>query len=155
EGENVTANVMTIAQVPRRLAGSGVPHRIEVRGEIYLRHEDFEKLNAAQAAAADKVFANPRNAAAGSLRQLDASITARRPLGFFAYVWAVSTPPPPAATQWQAYDVFRRWGLPLNPLMRLCKDEEELLRFHREMAEERASLGYDIDGVVYKVDRLD
>jgi len=155
EGENVTANVMTIAQVPRRLAGSGVPVRIEVRGEIYLRHADFEKLNALQAAAGDKVFANPRNAAAGSLRQLDASITARRPLRFFTYGWGVSTPSPPAATQWQAYDVFRRWGLPLNPLMRLCKDEEEILRFHRDMAQERASLGYDIDGVVYKVDRLD
>ena len=155
EGENVTANVMTMQQVPRRLAGRGVPELIEVRGEIYLRHADFETLNAAQAAAGDKVFANPRNAAAGSLRQLDASITARRPLRFFTYGWGVSTPSPPASTQWEAYDVFRRWGLPLNPLMRLCGDEQEILRFHREMAEGRASLGYDIDGVVYKVNRLD
>jgi len=155
EGENVTANVTTMQQVPRRLAGRGVPELIEVRGEIYLRHADFEKLNAAQAAAGDKVFANPRNAAAGSLRQLDASITARRPLRFFTYGWGVSEPSPPASTQWEAYDVFRRWGLPLNPLMRLCRDEQEILRFHREMAEGRASLGYDIDGVVYKVNRLD
>ena len=155
EGENVTANVSTMQQVPRHLAGRGVPELIEVRGEIYLRHADFEKLNAAQAAAGDKVFANPRNAAAGSLRQLDASITARRPLRFFTYGWGVSEPSPPASTQWEAYDVFRRWGLPLNPLMRLCRDEEEVLRFHREMAEGRASLGYDIDGVVYKVNRLD
>jgi len=155
EGENVTANVSTMQQVPRHLAGRGVPELIEVRGEIYLRHADFEKLNAAQAAAGDKVFANPRNAAAGSLRQLDASITARRPLRFFTYGWGVSEPSPPASTQWEAYDVFRRWGLPLNPLMRLCRDEQEILRFHREMAEGRASLGYDIDGVVYKVNRLD
>jgi DNA ligase (NAD+) len=155
EGEKVTANVMTIAQVPRRLTGKGVPELIEVRGEIYLRHDDFARLNAEQAAAGQKVFANPRNAAAGSLRQLDASITARRPLRFFAYGWGLSRPSPPADTQWQAYEMFKSWRLPLNPLMRLCESEEEVLAFHREMAENRATLGYDIDGVVYKVNRLD
>jgi DNA ligase (NAD+) len=155
EGENVTPNVMTVRQVPRRLAGKGVPERIEVRGEIYLAHGDFEKLNAEQAAAGGKIFANPRNAAAGSLRQLDASITARRPLRFFAYGWGLSQPSPPADTQWSAYEMFRRWGLPLNPLMRLCQGERETIAFHREMEAERASLGYDIDGVVYKVNRLD
>jgi len=155
EGENVTANVLTMRQVPRRLAGRGVPELIEVRGEIYLRHDDFEKLNAEQAAAGQKVFANPRNAAAGSLRQLDASITARRPLRFFTYGWGASTPSPPAETQWEAYEMFGRWGLPLNPLMRLCRGEQEVIAFHRKMEEERASLGYDIDGVVYKVNRLD
>ncbi len=155
EGENVTANVMTIAQVPRRLTGKGVPELIEVRGEIYLRHDDFEKLNAEQAASGQKVFANPRNAAAGSLRQLDASITARRPLRFFTYGWGLSRPSPPADTQWEVYEMFKRWRLPLNPLMRLCKSEAEVLAFHREMAENRATLGYDIDGVVYKVNRLD
>jgi len=155
EGENVTSNVLTMQQIPRRLAGKGVPELIEVRGEIYLRHDDFERLNAEQAAAGQKVFANPRNAAAGSLRQLDASITARRPLRFFAYAWGLSRPPPPAETQSAVYKVFGRWGLPLNPLMQVCETVEEVLAFHRKMEADRASLGYDIDGVVYKVNRLD
>jgi DNA ligase (NAD+) len=154
EGENVTPNVMTIGQVPRRLSGRSVPDLIEVRGEIYLRHDEFEKLNAEQAAAGAKVFANPRNAAAGSLRQLDPTITARRPLRFFAYAWGAASTVP-ADTQFGVYESFGKWGLPLNPLMRLCETTEEVLAFHREMAEQRASLGYDIDGVVYKVNRLD
>ena len=154
EGENVTANVMTIKQVPRRLAGRGVPDRIEVRGEIYLAHADFEKLNAEQAAAGAKIFANPRNAAAGSLRQLDASITARRPLRFFGYAWGAATSLP-ADTQWGVYEAFKRWGVPVNPLMRLCASVEEILAFYREIGASRAELGYDIDGVVYKVNRLD
>src|SRR5262245_50023364 len=154
EGENVSPNVMTVKQVPRRLAGKGIPDLIEVRGEIYLRHDDFEKLNAEQAAAGAKVFANPRNAAAGSLRQLDSSITARRPLRFFAYGWGAASALP-AEEQSGVYKSFGKWGLPLNPLMRLCQTTEEVLAFHREMAEQRASLGYDIDGVVYKVNRLD
>lgn len=154
EGENVTANVMTMRQVPRRLGGRGVPELIEVRGEIYLRHDEFEKLNAEQAAAGAKVFANPRNAAAGSLRQLDSSITARRPLRFFAYGWGAASTLP-AQTQSAVYKGFKQWGLPLNPLMRVCETTEEVLAFHREMAAQRASLGYDIDGVVYKVNRLD
>ena len=133
EGENVTANVMTMQQVPRRLTGKGVPELIEVRGEIYLRHDEFEKLNAEQAAAGEKVFANPRNAAAGSLRQLDASVTARRPLRFFAYAWGAASTLP-ADTQSGVYESFGRWGLPLNPLMRLCESTEEVLAFHREMA---------------------
>jgi DNA ligase (NAD+) len=154
EGENVTPNVMTIGQVPRRLSGRSVPDLIEVRGEIYLRHDEFEKLNAEQAAAGAKVFANPRNAAAGSLRQLDSTITARRPLRFFAYAWGAASTVP-ADTQFGVYESFGKWGLPLNPLMRLCETTEDVLAFHREMAEQRASLGYDIDGVVYKVNRLD
>ena len=154
EGENVTANVTTMKQVPRRLAGRGAPDLIEVRGEIYLRHDEFEKLNAEQAAAGGKVFANPRNAAAGSLRQLDASITARRPLRFFAYAWGAASTLP-AQTQSGVYKSFEQWGLPLNPLMRVCETTEEVLAFHREMAAGRAALGYDIDGVVYKVNRLD
>ena len=155
EGENVTPNVMTMKQIPRRLAGKGVPDLVEVRGEIYLAHADFEQLNAEQAAAGAKVFANPRNAAAGSLRQLDASITARRPLRFFAYGWGLSRPSPPAETQSGVYESFAHWGLPLNPLMRVCETTEAVLAFHREMEESRAALGYDIDGVVYKVNRLD
>jgi DNA ligase (NAD+) len=154
EGENVTANVMTIRQIPHRLRGQGVPERIEVRGEIYLPHADFKALNAEQAAAGGKVFANPRNAAAGSLRQLDPSITARRPLRFFAYGWGAATALP-AKTQSAVVEAFGRWGLPVNPLMEVCIGVEDMLAFYRRMAEERAGLGYDIDGVVYKVNRLD
>jgi DNA ligase (NAD+) len=154
EGENVTANVMTIRQIPHALRGKGVPELIEVRGEIYLSHADFQTLNSEQAKAGAKIFANPRNAAAGSLRQLDASITARRPLRFFAYAWgAVSSLP--ADTQSGVYASFAKWGLPLNPLMRVCETTEQILAFYREMGEGRATLGYDIDGVVYKVNRLD
>ena len=125
-----------------------------MRGEIYLAHADFEKLNAEQAASGGKVFANPRNAAAGSLRQLDPSITARRPLRFFAYAWGAASALP-AETQSGAIEAFKRWGLPINPLLRVCDSLEEMLAFYREIGEKRASLGYDIDGVVYKVNRLD
>ena len=121
EGENVTANVMTIKQIPRTLKGKDVPDLIEARGEIYLAHADFEKLNAEQAEAGAKIFANPRNAAAGSLRQLDASITARRPLRFFCYGWGAASSLP-AETQHGVYQAFGRWGLPLNPLLRVVRD---------------------------------
>jgi DNA ligase (NAD+) len=153
-GENVTANVKTIAALPHRLKGKGVPEVIDVRGEIYLSHADFRRLNAAQAEAGDKVFANPRNAAAGSLRQLDAGITARRPLKFFAYAWgAISRMP--SQTQSGVIDAYEAWGLPVNPLREVCANAEDMLAFYRRMADKRAKLGYDIDGVVYKVDRLD
>ncbi len=145
---------MTIKQIPHRLAGRGVPDRIEIRGEIYLPHADFKALNAEQAAAGGKVFANPRNAAAGSLRQLDSSITARRPLRFFAYAWGMASALP-AKTQSGVVEAFARWGLPTNPLMRVCKSVEEVLAYYREIGEKRATLGYDIDGVVYKVNSLD
>ena len=154
EGENVTANVMTIAAIPHKLKGRDVPASIDVRGEIYLGHADFAKLNAAQAKAGGKIFANPRNAAAGSLRQLDATITASRPLGFFAYAWG-HTAQQPSATQSGVIAAYNRWGLPTNPLMRLCESTDAMLAFYREMGSRRAGLGYDIDGVVYKVDRLD
>jgi DNA ligase (NAD+) len=154
EGENVTANVRTIKEIPHRLAGKGVPGRIEIRGEIYLGHEDFRRLNAEQAAAGEKVFANPRNAAAGSLRQLDASVTARRPLRFFAYTWGEASSLP-AETQHGVIAAYRDWGLPTNPLMRVCRSPDELIDYYREIGAKRAALGYDIDGVVYKVDRLD
>jgi DNA ligase (NAD+) len=154
EGENVTANVKTIGQVPQRLGGRNVPDRIEVRGEIYLAHADFKVLNAEQEASGGKVFANPRNAAAGSLRQLDPSITARRPLRFFAYAWGAASALP-AETQSGVIEAFRRWGLPTNPLMRICDSLDEVLAYYREIGEKRATLGYDIDGVVYKVNRLD
>jgi len=154
EGENVTANVKTIRQIPHRLSGRDVPDRIEVRGEIYLPHADFKALNAEQAAAGGKVFANPRNAAAGSLRQLDPAITARRPLRFFAYGWGAATALP-GKTQSAVVDAVRHWGLPTNPLLRICAGVEDMLAFHREIAAARTTLGYDIDGVVYKVNRLD
>ena len=154
EGENVTANVKTISEIPHALKGKDVPDIIEVRGEIYLGHKDFAKLNAAQAAAGDKVFANPRNAAAGSLRQLDASITAKRPLRFFAYAWGAASKFP-TDTQAGIITAFKRWGLPVNPLTRVTTKSDELIEFYREIERKRSSLGYDIDGVVYKVNRLD
>ncbi|WP_421694720.1 NAD-dependent DNA ligase LigA [Aestuariivirga sp.] len=153
EGENVTANVMTIADVPKRLHGKA-PELIEIRGEIYMSHKDFAALNARQAEAGEKIFANPRNAAAGSLRQLDSSITAARPLRFFAYAWG-EAPELPAKTQMGVIEAFASWGLPTNPLMKLCHTVEELLAQYRLIESQRAELGYDIDGVVYKVNRLD
>jgi DNA ligase (NAD+) len=154
EGENVTANVRTIAEIPHRLIGRDVPDTIDVRGEIYMRPDDFQKLNAAQAAAGAKVFANPRNFAAGSLRQLDPKVTASRPLRFFAYTWGEAASLP-ADTQMGMAQAFKRWGLPVNPRMRRARSADELIAYYREIGRERASLGYDIDGVVYKVDRLD
>ncbi len=154
EGENVTANVKTIKEIPHKLKGKDVPDVIAVRGEIYLSHADFARMNEAQAAAGDKIFANPRNAAAGSLRQLDVSITAKRPLRFFAYAWGEASEVP-GKTQADVVAAYKRWGMPTNPLMRTCAGADEVLQFYRDMQERRATLGYDIDGVVYKVNRLD
>ena len=154
EGEDVTTNIRTIQEIPHQLKGAGVPDVIEVRGEIYLGTEDFRRLNAAQAEAGGKVFANPRNAAAGSLRQLDASITAKRPLRFFAYTWGAASALP-AKTQFDVVHAFAKWGLPVNPRMERCATVEALVAFYEGISVDRARLGYDIDGVVYKVDRLD
>ena len=151
EGEDVTANVRTIDAIPNRLAGA--PRIFEARGEVYMRHADFRALNARQAEAGKPVFANPRNAAAGSLRQLDSRITASRPLKFFAYAWG-EVGEPFAATQFGAIEAMGRFGLPTNPLTRLCRSAAELLAHYRAIEAERANLGYDIDGVVYKVDDL-
>jgi len=153
EGENVTANVQTIADVPEKLTGKA-PAVLEVRGEIYMSHKDFAKLNEKQSQDGEKTFANPRNAAAGSLRQLDSSITASRPLRFFAYAWG-EAPELPGDTQWDVVMGFKKLGFPVNPLMKLCRSSEELLAHYRSIEERRADLGYDIDGVVYKVNRLD
>ena len=119
-----------------------------------MSHKDFAALNEKQSEAGEKIFANPRNAAAGSLRQLDSSITASRPLKFFAYAWG-EAPELPAETQMGVIEAFARWGLPTNPLMKLCRSVEELLAHYRLIESQRAELGYDIDGVVYKVNRLD
>ena len=152
EGEDVTANVRTIAQVPQRLKGTA-PDVLEIRGEIYMSHADFAALNARQLAAGKPLFANPRNAAAGSLRQLDASVTATRPLHFFAYAWGEASALP-ATTQGGMIAAFRAMGLPTNSLMALCDSPEKMLATYRAIEAQRASLGYDIDGVVYKVDDL-
>jgi DNA ligase (NAD+) len=154
EGENVTRNVETIRDIPRKVSGNDFPDIFEVRGEIYMSHKDFAQLNQTQVQANAKVFANPRNAAAGSLRQLDASITAARPLRFFAYAWG-QVDRLPADTQRGVLDAIDRWGFPVNPLTTLCTSVDELLAHYRSIEEQRASLGYDIDGVVYKVNRLD
>lgn len=153
EGEDVTANVLTVSGIPHRLAGGGIPDLIEVRGEIYMRHEDFAALNRRQEEAGRPLFANPRNAAAGSLRQLDSSITASRPLAFFAYAWGEASALP-GDTQFGVIAGFGRWGLPINPLMKLCHSVDELIAHYRAIEAQRATLGYDIDGVVYKVDSL-
>ncbi|WP_454918938.1 NAD-dependent DNA ligase LigA [Xanthobacter sediminis] len=154
EGEDVTANVRTIAEIPNEIVGADVPEVIDVRGEVYMAVADFEALNARQAAAGEKVFANPRNAAAGSLRQLDPSVTAARPLKFFAYAWGEATTLP-ADTQYGMVQAFARWGFPTNPLTVVVKSAAELVAHYHGIEERRATLGYDIDGVVYKVDRLD
>ena len=154
EGEDVTANVRTIADVPPHLFGESWPEVLEVRGEIYMPKAAFLRLNEAQAASGDKVFANPRNAAAGSLRQLDPTVTAKRPLRFFAYAWG-EVSALPADTQWGMLQALKGYGFPVNPLIRRCETLAEILAFYRQIEADRASLDYDIDGVVYKVDRLD
>ncbi len=153
EGEDVTANVRTIRGVPHRLAGDGWPQVLEVRGEVYLSHADFAAMNAAQVAAGLPAYANPRNAAAGSLRQIDPTVTAQRPLALFAYAWG-EVSAPFAATQTAAVAAFAAWGLPTNPDMRLCADVAGMLAWYRDLGARRAELGYDIDGVVYKADDL-
>ena len=155
EGEDVTANARTIDEIPERLHGSDVPDILEVRGEVYMRHADFEELNARQEAAGKPVFANPRNSAAGSLRQLDPAVTAARPLKFFAYAWGEISGEIPKPTQFAMVEWFGALGFSVNPLTQRCLSLEELLAVYHGIEEKRASLGYDIDGVVYKVDRLD
>jgi DNA ligase (NAD+) len=153
-GEDVTANVRTIKDVPHKLKGRKIPAACEMRGEVYMLKKDFLALNKKQAEADDTVFANPRNSAAGSLRQKDVSITASRPLKFFAYTWGEMSEYP-ADTQHGMLKWMETAGFTVNPLVTLCKSVDDVLKFYRKIGEERASLGYDIDGVVYKVDRLD
>ncbi len=153
-GENITANLRTLRDIPQKLTGKDVPLIVEVRGEVYISHADFAALNARQMAAGKPAFMNPRNAAAGSLRQLDPAITKQRPLRFFAYAWGEISVFP-AATQMRMINCFKQWGFGVNPLMRLCETVEEMLAAYADIAFARPGLGYDIDGVVYKVDRLD
>ena len=154
EGEDVTANVRTLADIPDQLRGRGVPDICDVRGEVYMTKSAFLALNERQKAAGKQVFANPRNSAAGSLRQLDPTITASRPLGFFAYTWGEMSAMP-AQTQSGMIEWFAARGFKTNPLMKVCDSVEALLAFHHDIEAQRGTLDYDIDGVVYKVDRLD
>ena len=153
-GEDVTANAKTIETIPHTLAGTSWPERIEVRGEVYMSGADFLAMNAAEETAGRKTFANPRNAAAGSLRQKDVSVTKSRPLKFFAYAWGESASAF-ASTQTDAVNQFADWGFAINPLFTRHISTDDLLAAYRSIAEARSGLAYDIDGVVYKVDRLD
>ncbi|MBU1174094.1 MAG: NAD-dependent DNA ligase LigA [Alphaproteobacteria bacterium] len=152
-GEDITANLRTIAEIPDQLAGSGWPDVIEVRGEVYMSHAEFRALNARSAAEGGQVYVNPRNTAAGSLRQLDPSVTAKRNLKFFAYAWG-HVSERFAETQFEAVQKLGEWGFTINPHFKLCMNVEEMLAHYHLIESRRATLGYDIDGVVYKLDDL-
>jgi DNA ligase (NAD+) len=154
-GENVTANIKTIKEIPNRLP-KGVPAVVEVRGEVYMGKSDFLALNEEMEAKGKQLYVNPRNTAAGSLRQLDAKVTASRKLKFFAYAWGeISEPNDLPSSQYEMVQTFKDWGFPVNPLMKRLNSLDEILGHYREIGLERPELDYDIDGVVYKVDRLD
>ena len=154
EGEDVTANVRTVKEIPHELKGKKIPAVCEVRGEVYMTKSAFLDLNKKQAEAGLQLYVNPRNTAAGSLRQKDSSVTAARPLHFFAYAWGEMSEMP-EDTQSGMLEWFGKIGFSVNPLTKICKSVEDLLAFHESIGEKRAKLAYDIDGVVYKVDRLD
>lgn len=153
-GEDVTRNLRTLGDIPHRLSGSGWPAVLEVRGEVYIEHDAFEAMNAEQEAKGDKLYMNPRNAAAGSLRQIDPKVTASRPLRFFAYAWG-EVSEKLADTQYEAIQVLSEWGFQTNPLTKRFDAADGLIAHYKTIEAQRADLGYDIDGVVYKVDRLD
>ncbi|WP_119422972.1 NAD-dependent DNA ligase LigA [Desertibaculum subflavum] len=153
-GEDITANLRTIREIPLKLKGKGHPVRIEVRGEVYMRRADFLRMNAEREQRGEPLFANPRNFAAGAVRQLDPRITATRPLRFFAYTWGEASALP-EKTQSGMLGAFKDWGFVTSPRWRLCKSLDELLAYYRNLAAERADLPFEIDGVVYKVNRLD
>ncbi|AUQ26601.1 NAD-dependent DNA ligase LigA [Dickeya zeae] len=153
-GENITANIRTIGAIPLRLHGDNIPARLEVRGEVFMKHKGFEALNEDARRTGGKVFANPRNAAAGSLRQLDPRITATRPLTFLCYGVGLVEGGTLPDTHWQRLMQFRDWGLPVSDRIRLCTGSEAVLDFYRQVEQERETLGFDIDGVVIKVNEL-
>jgi DNA ligase (NAD+) len=152
-GEDITVNLQTLADIPAVLSGPA-PDVLEVRGEVFMTKTNFQELNKRQEAAGQKVFANPRNAAAGSLRQLDPAITRDRPLSFFAYAWG-EVSQPLGETVWQVRERFQDWGFPVNDPVRLCASVDEMLAFYHQVGDGRSSLPHDIDGIVYKVNRLD
>jgi DNA ligase (NAD+) len=154
-GEDITENVKTIRNVPHSLKGSGFPERIEIRGEVYMPLAEFADMNAKAAAEGGRTYANPRNFASGSLRQIDVSVTASRPLRFFAYAWGEVSIADFVRTQTEALDCFRAWGFEVNPNSRRVEGTAGLLELYDHIGKTRSQLGYDIDGVVYKVDRLD
>ncbi|MDX1580546.1 MAG: NAD-dependent DNA ligase LigA, partial [Alphaproteobacteria bacterium] len=154
EGEDITANLGTIEQIPKRLKGKDWPDVLEVRGEVYMSRQAFFELNERQEEQGKQRFANPRNAAAGSVRQLDSSVTADRPLGFFAYAWGEMSDRP-AELHSEMLDRFSNWGFTINPYTEMCSDLDKALDIYERLEEDRADLDYEIDGVVYKVDRLD
>ncbi len=151
-GENITANVRTIRAIPLRLQGENIPARIEVRGEVFMPQAGFEQLNEEARRTGNKVFANPRNAAAGSLRQLDPRITAKRPLTFFCYGFGLLEGGEMPASHWQRLQQLKAWGLPVSDRIRLCHSAQEVLDFYHQVEADRPQLGFDIDGVVIKVD---
>jgi DNA ligase (NAD+) len=153
-GEDITANLRTIADIPHKLEGSGWPSSIEIRGEVYMTYAEFQALKERSAAAGGQDYVNPRNTAAGSLRQKDPAVTASRNLKFFAYAWGATTEDP-APTQYEAVQKFADWGFKINPLMTRARSVDELIAQYHLIEEKRSSLGYDIDGVVYKVDQLE
>ncbi|PLP60262.1 DNA ligase (NAD(+)) LigA [Mesorhizobium loti] len=153
-GEDITANLKTIADIPHRLKGTGWPEVIEIRGEVYMTYAEFQALKERSAAAGGQDYVNPRNTAAGSLRQKDPSVTASRNLKFFAYAWGY-TSEDPAPTQYGSVQKFADWGLQISPLMVRAKSVDDLIAQYRLIETQRSSLGYDIDGVVYKVDQLE
>jgi len=153
-GEDITENLRTIKDIPHELSGSGWPETIEIRGEVYMTMAEFEALKARSAAVGGQEYVNPRNTAAGSLRQKDPSVTASRNLKFFAYAWGFTTSDP-APTQYEAVQKFAEWGFKVNPLMVRATTVEELIAQYHRIEEQRSALGYDIDGVVYKIDDLE
>ncbi|TPI65940.1 NAD-dependent DNA ligase LigA [Mesorhizobium sp. B3-1-3] len=153
-GEDITSNLKTIADIPKTLKGSGWPETIEIRGEVYMTYAEFEALKQRSAAVGGQDYVNPRNTAAGSLRQKDPSVTASRNLKFFAYAWGYTTTDP-APTQYDSVQKFAEWGFKVSPLMVRAKSIDELIAHYHRIEEQRSSLGYDIDGVVYKVDQLE
>ena len=153
-GEDITANLRTLKDIPEQLAGSGWPDLIEIRGEVYMEKAAFAAMNAAAEAAGQRTYVNPRNSAAGSVRQIDPSITAGRPLRFFAYAWGLASAPF-AETQHAALKALEAWGFRVNPLSERIEGEAALIEAYARLKALRADLAYEIDGVVYKVDRLD
>lgn len=152
-GEDITANIKTIKEIPDFIMGD-VPKVMEIRGEVYMTKQDFQAMNERQAAAGGKIFANPRNAAAGSLRQLDPKITAQRPLKAFTYSWG-AVEGMTWATQWEFVQTLKAWGFPVNTRTTVCSSVAEMLEEYAKLGSDRAGLPYDIDGIVYKVNRLD
>lgn len=153
-GEDITANIRTLRQIPDQLTGAGWPDEIEIRGEVYMSMQAFEALNADLSARGLKTYVNPRNTASGALRQIDPEVTRSRPLEFYAYGWG-GVSEPFADTQYEALEKFRDWGMPVNDLTRRCETLDGVIAHYQMLQEKRPDLGYDIDGVVYKADRLD